>query len=315
MAGDVSLGRDAVDAMPEDPNWPRASAWLAGGNEAEPVARMAVVGAPLHVGSLSGARCDLAPQAFRGALARFGTYDVETGIDLRVVAVRDEGDLDLADLRPEEALGSLAGAVGGTLDTLDAIAILGGDNSVTRPGVRGLGPGLDAVGLLTLDAHFDLRDTASGLTNGNPVRALLEEGLPGQNVAQVGIQAFANSPAYAQVATAAGITVVTAETVHAEGIETVVAGALDHLAERVDRIYVDLDLDVLDRAFAPACPGSRPGGLTPADLARAARLAGRHPKVRAVDIVEVDPTRDVADSTVLSGAACLLAFAAGLAAR
>jgi formiminoglutamase len=301
--------------MPPDPNWPRASAWLAGEHDPEPVARLGVVGAPLHLGSLSEARCDLAPGAVREALDRFGTYDVEYGVDVRAVAARDEGNLDLAGTKPEEALAPLAGAVGGTLDRLDAVAILGGDNSVTRPGVRGLGPDLGAVGLLTLDAHFDLRDTAAGLSNGNPVRALLEDGLPGANVVQVGIQPFANSAAYARVATEAGITVVTAETAHAEGVETVVAGALDHLAERSDRIYVDLDLDVLDRAFAPACPGSRPGGLTPAGLARAARLAGRHPQVRAVDLVEVDPTRDVADVTVLAMAACLLAFAAGLAAR
>lgn len=301
--------------MPNDPHWPRASAWLAGKHDPEPVARLGVVGAPLHLGSLSAARCDLAPAAIRDALERFGTYDVEYGVDVQGIAVRDEGDLPLADVRPEEALTPLAGAVGGTLDRLDAVVVLGGDNSVTRPGVRGLGPDLGVVGLLTLDAHFDLRDTAGGLSNGNPVRALLEDGLPGGNIVQVGIQPFANSAAYARVATEAGITVVTAETAHVEGVDAVVAGALDHLAERTDRIYVDLDLDVLDRAFAPACPGSRPGGLTPAGLARAARLAGRHPKVRAVDLVEVDPTRDVADVTVMAAGACLLAFSAGLAAR
>ena len=93
------------------------------------------------------------------------------------------------------------------------------------------------------------------------------------------------------------------------------AGALEHLAERADAIYVDVDLDVLDRAFAPACPGARPGGLAPMEVRRAARLAGRHPKVRAMDIVEVDPTQDVADVTVLTAASCLLSFSAGLVAR
>jgi formiminoglutamase len=300
--------------MPRDPNWPRAGEWLAGNHEPDAARTLVVVGAPLHAGSLTPGRCDLAPGAVRDALARYSTFDIDAGVDLRGVAAKDAGDLDLADAAPEQALVPLAGAVGGSLDTADAVAVLGGDNSVTRPALRGLGE-LGRVGLLTLDAHLDLRDTTDGLSNGNPIRALLEDGLPGGHVTQVGIQGFANSAEYARVASEAGITVITAETARSQGVETVVAGALASLAERADAIYVDLDLDVLDRAHAPACPGSRPGGLHPADLRRAARLAGAHPKVRVVDIVEVDPTMDVADATVLMAASCLLSFAAGLAAR
>jgi formiminoglutamase len=300
--------------MPADPNWPRASEWLAGSHEPDAVRTLIVVGAPLHVASLTPGRCDLAPDAVRDALARFSTFDIDAGVDVRRVAAKDAGDLDLADATPEQALVPLAGAVGGSLDASDAVAVLGGDNSVTRPALRGLGA-LGGVGLLTLDAHFDLRDTADGLSNGNPIRALLEDGLPGDHVTQVGIQGFANSAEYARVANEAGITVITAETARSQGVEAVVAGALASLAESADSIYVDLDLDVLDRANAPGSPGSRPGGLHPSDLRRAARLAGAHPKVRVMDIVEVDPTTDVADTTVLTAASCLLSFAAGLAAR
>jgi formiminoglutamase len=301
--------------MPEDPRWPRASSWLAGAHDADPIARLGVVGVPVRLGSISGGRFDLAPAAVRKALSRFSTFDIETGIDVNAVAAEDRGDLPLDDARPEDALGPLAGSVRGALDGLDAVVLLGGDNSVTRPGVHGVGADLDRVGLLTVDAHLDLRDTAGGLSNGNPVRALLEDGLPGGNVAQVGIQSFANSSEYAAVATAAGVTVLTLDTVRADGMASVVTGALDLLAERVDALYVDLDLDVLDRASAPASPGSRPGGLSPGELRTAARLCGRHPKVRAIDIVELDPTQDVADVTVLTAASCLLSFAAGLAGR
>ena len=299
--------------MADDPRWPRASAWLAGDHHPEPRARLAVMGVPLHLGSITESRADLAPAAVREALTGFSVWDGED--DLRRVAVRDQGDLPVADLSPEDALQTIAGAVGGSRETADALVLLGGDNSITRPGVRGLGPALDRIGLLTLDAHFDLRDTDAGMRNGNPVRALLEDGLPGENIAQVGIQPFANSPEYAAVARDAGIAVVPAEEVRARGIAAAVTEALARLEERADAIYVDLDVDVLDRAFAPACPGSRPGGLTPADLQTAARLAGAHPKVRAVDLVEVDPTEDVAAVTVLATAAALLSFAAGLATR
>ena len=301
--------------MTADRNWPRASDWLAGAHAPHPATRLTVLGVPLHLGSISESRADLAPVAVREALSRYSTWDGEVHRNISVVAAEDLGDLDVAGLRPEEAMGPVTEAMGAALGSADALCLLGGDNSVTRPGVHGLGTPLDRVGLLTLDAHFDLRDTGPGMLNGNPVRALLEDGLPGDNVVQVGIQPFANSSQYAEVAYEAGIRFVLAEEVRARGVGGVVSEALQRLDRRTDAIYVDLDVDVLDRAFAPATPGSRPGGLTPADLRRAARLAGRHPKVRAVDLVEVDPTQDVADATVLATAVTLLAFAAGLASR
>jgi formiminoglutamase len=297
----------------DDPNWPRAAAWLGGDHHGQPVARLAVVGAPVRLGSISGGRFDLAPGAIRGGLHRYSTHDGQS--DLRRVAVRDEGDLLLADASPEDAGTEIAGAVGGTLPTYDAVVLLGGDNSITASGVRGLPAPLERCGLLTLDAHHDVRDTGGGLTNGNPVRALLDAGLPGRNIVQVGIQPFANSPVYAATATEAGITVITAAEARSRGVDRVVSEVLRELASRVEAIYVDLDVDVLDRAFAPACPGSRPGGLFPAEIQAAARVAGSHPKVRALDIVEVDPAIDVADITLLSAASFLLCFASGLASR
>jgi len=295
-----------------DPRWPRASDWLAGEHSPEPTATLQLLGAPVRLGSISGGRFDLTPATVRKVSERFSTYDGE--LDVRAVRVRDGGDLDLAAATPAEAHDEIAGAVGGSLPHSDAVLLLGGDNSITHPGVRGLGTDLERAGLLTLDAHHDLRDTDRGPTNGNPVRGLLEDGLPGRNVVQIGIQPFANSEHYAGVAAEAGITVITAADVREVGIRRSVEEALLRLAE-LDAIYVDLDLDVLDRAFAPACPGSRPGGLTPVDLQTAARMCGEDPKVRAIDLVEVDPERDVAEATVMTVASLVLAFAAGLARR
>ena len=301
--------------MTDDPSWPRASAWLAGDHAPNPTATLQVIGAPVRLGSISGGRFDLAPAAVRSALQRFSTWD-GAGHDVRAVRVRDAGDLALAEKTPAEATDEIAGAVGGSLPHSDAVLLLGGDNSITRPGVRGLGTSLERVGLLTLDAHHDLRDTEGGLTNGNPVRALVEDGLPGINIFQVGIQAFANSPTDAQLAGELGIDVVSADQARSgDGVAAAVASALDHLERRADVIYVDLDIDVLDRAFAPACPGSRPGGLAPWELQAAARICGEHPKVKAIDLVEVDPERDVAEATVMTVASLVLAFAAGLSRR
>ena len=302
-------------APPSDPYWPRASAWLAGQHTPSAQWKLAVLGVPSAGGSITPGRCDLAPAAVRAALHRFSTYDLESGVDLEQIAVLDGGDLPVANVSIADSFEEIANHVRTSAEGADALVLLGGDNSITRPGVHGLGLPLDQCGLLTFDAHLDLRDLDGGLTNGNPVRALLRDGLPGTNIVQVGLQPFANSRQYHEIALEAGITVVSAAEIRRRGIEDVVSHELSYLAGRCAAIYVDFDIDVLDRAFAPACPGARPGGITPAELRSAARLCGANPKVRIADLVEVDPERDIAQVTVYATCMCLLGFASGLALR
>jgi formiminoglutamase len=236
-------------------------------------------------------------------------------LDLRTLPVKDYGDAGVASLPPAEAFEPLKAAFRTVLAECSVAVILGGDNAVTRPGIHSLGVPLRRCALLTVDAHLDLRDLDRGLTNGNPVRALLRDGLPGSNIVQVGIQSFANSRAYFEIARAEGITVVTADTVRREGIRATMDRALSTLADRADVIYVDFDIDVMDRALAPATPGSRPGGLATWEARQAAFLCGIHPKVRAVDFVEMDPSNDIAEVTAMAAAACLLEFTAGFGSR
>ena len=297
-----------------DPNWPRASAWLAGERLESSTRRLTVLGAPAARGSITPGRCDLAPAAIRKALERFSTYHFGAECDVRRVHASDAGDLAIAPLAAEQVFEPIRAGMAKALERADAVVLLGGDNSITRPGCHALGD-LGRCGLVTLDAHLDLRDLDNGLTNGNPVRALLRDGLPGDHIFQIGIQSFANSAPYAAVAREAGIHVITAEWVMERGMAPVLEEALRHLDARVDRIYIDLDLDVLDRIYAPATPGSRPGGLTPHLVRQAARMCGGHSKVRVLDLVEMDPTQDVAGVTALTAAACLLEFAVGLAGR
>jgi formiminoglutamase len=278
-----------------DPHWPRALHWLETGSSQPQVN---VVGCPTNV-SITPGNCHLAPTAIRQALAKFSLHSYQHSADLGQAHVRDWGD-------EAELTAVLASAPS---------VILGGDNGVTLLGVRALAAAMNSpierIGLITLDAHHDLRHLGGGDHNGNPVRRLLEDGLYGTNVVQIGIQSFANSSHYATVAQDNDIHVITNETCHWLGALRVFQDALDLLALRVDHIYFDLDLDVMDRAFAPGCPGSRPGGLAPWQLRQIARLAGTHPKVRAMDLVELDPTLDVNDITALTAAACLLEFVAG----
>ena len=309
----------------EDPDWPRASQWLHDGGATDAGAPLlAVLGAPLSQASISPSRADTTPAALRQALRRYATLAAlpdGTAVDLAAVRVADLGDIDLAALDNEDAQALLAGAVAEIegapmVDRRpDLLVVLGGDNAVTRPAMAAGVRDLRRAGLLTLDAHHDVRGFHAGPTNGTPVRGLLDDGLPGHAVVQVGIGMFTNSPAYRQYCDEQGITVVTAAQARAEGVTACVQRHLDQLAAGVDEIYVDLDVDVLDAAFAPGCPGARPGGLHPDELVAAAFAAGRHPQVVAMDIVEVDAEADVGGITVDVAAQCLLAAAAGLAVR
>jgi formimidoylglutamase len=308
-----------------DPFWPRASEWLAGGagNEAgAPV--MAVLGAPLSQASISPSQAHLTPAAIRRALSRYSTLAARplgVTVDLADVRVVDLGDLDIADLDNIDAQDVVAAAVaeleGSPMLSRhpDVVVLLGGDNSITRPAMRSSVDELGTAGLLTLDAHHDVRDLGGGPSNGTPVRGLIEDGLDGARVVQIGLGMFTNSPEYRRYCDDQRITVVTAAEARTEGVGACVQRHLDLLASTCDEIYVDLDVDVLDAVFAPGCPGARPGGFAPWELTDAAFVAGAHARVIAVDIVEVDAGADVDGVTVDIAAQCLLAVAAGLASR
>lgn len=295
-----------------DPLWPRASDWLlSGGAVGGP--RLGIVGVPLARTSISPSGAWATPAAVRSALRRFATFHAGLDVDLESVSVHDHGDLAVTELDGSSALAAVDAGIA-RLPAYDLLVVLGGDNAVTRPAMRTLLP-LDRAGLLTLDAHHDVRDFHAGPTNGTPVRGLIEDGLPGARVVQVGIGQLTNSRAYRTWCDQLGVTGVGVGDARREGVGAVVRRSLDRLAESCEALYVDLDVDVVDRVFVPGCPGARPGGLLPADLLEAAVEAGRHPAVRAVDIVEVDATADPTGVTVDLAAMCLLSVAAGLAAR
>jgi arginase family enzyme len=264
---------------------------------------------PLSRTSISPSSAHLTPAAVRAALARFSTYHAGLDVDLETLSVTDHGDLPVADAGVDDHLERVSLAA----ISADLVVVLGGDNAVTRPALRTLLP-LASAGLLTLDAHHDVRGFHAGATNGTPVHGLIEDGLRGAAVVQVGIGTLTNSRAYRDWCLSQGITLVGVEECRGR-VGEVVRSHLDRLAETCSAVYVDLDVDVVDAAFVPGCPGARPGGLQPWELLAAAVEAGRHPAVRAIDITEVDAGADVGGATVDLAAQCLLSAAAGLASR
>jgi formiminoglutamase len=276
-----------------------SAADLLGNDTSAPVA---LLGAPLGLGSITPGRCDLAPATVRAAMKRMSTYDLETETDLSALRVFDAGDVGLDGIAPAEALAPITEKLAPLTQAHQLTLLLGGNNAVTRPAVHALDPTLQNVGLLTLDAHFDLRDTDCGLTNGNPIWALLQEGMPGAHIAQIGLLPFANTKKAHDKAKNAGIFVATAAECRERRFAALALEALDHLAAQCDVIHVDFDIDVIERAAMPGAPGARPGGVTPQDFFDATRAICAHPNVRCVDLTEFDPSLDVASISALTAA-------------
>ena len=274
-------------------------------------ADIALLGFPVHKSSITPNSCHLAPKAIRSALARYSTYSASSDVDLRDLKITDLGDVAGADSNNGKKV--IAKKVNGLLDKYGLLIALGGDNSITYTVASGLFGDLSRVGLITLDAHHDLRD---GNTNGSPVWRLIQAGLPGKNIVQIGISDFANSKEYSNRAKEAGIFVITRAQLRNKSIADAMKQAFAHLGRNVDHIYVDLDVDVCDRSVAPASPAATPGGISADELRQAAFLAGANYKVRAVDITEIDPKRDSKDErTVRLAALLVLEIAAGYKTR
>ena len=265
-------------------------------------APVALLGAPMGLGSITPGRCDLAPETVRAAMKRMSVYDLETETDLSALRVFDDGDVNIEELQPAESLQPIVERLAPLTQQHGLTIVLGGNNAITRPCVHALDSSLQRVGVLTLDAHFDLRDTDCGLTNGNPIQALLQDGLPGSHIAQIGLLPFANTKKAHQKAKDAGIYVASAAACKAQGLAAIAANALERLASRCDVIHVDFDIDVVERAAMPGAPGARPGGVSAQDFFDATRLICAHPKVRSVDLTEFDPSLDVAAISALTAA-------------
>jgi formiminoglutamase len=284
---------------------------------AEGPADVALVGVPLEAGSVTPGRCDLAPAAVRKALGRISTYDVETR---QVIGVRiaDYGELPITGLAPIAAFDPIDAAAEHMAAKYGLGLLLGGNNALTWPATHGLARGsglsLDKVGLITLDAHFDMREMAGGPRNGNPVRCLLEDGLPGRNIVQIGLAPFANTVKMHLDALEAGITVFTSADVRHQGIPALVETAIRQL-DHVERIMVDFDIDVIDRAQFPGAPGARPGGMAVLDFFAAARRLAAEPKVRLVDLTEFDPSLDATDLSALTAGRWVAEILAGFQQR
>ena len=299
----------------EDPRWPRAASLLnARSDSPTGLARIALLGVPAHQTSISATNAHTTPLAVREALKRYSTYAWSTQTDIGSLSVLDAGDVEAPDFEEGEERVAHALAQLTDLDNIDIVIAVGGDNSITYSVAQGLwGADIAFAGLVTVDAHHDLRD---GVSNGSPVRRLIESGLPGTNIAQIGIADFSNSAAYAQRAREYGITVIPRSELRNAPFAEIVSRAIDVAAQGSGPIHVDIDVDVCDRSVVPGCPAAAPGGISADELRQLCYLFGQDPRVQSIDFTEVDATADSADGrTVRLVALCILEFLNGVLTR
>ena len=294
--------------MSEDALWPRAATWLQSNSSN---ADISVFGVPAHNTSISKTGAHKTPAAIRKALLRYSTYNATRRLDIATLKVSDLGDVKSPDsIEGEQRTSAMA-----SVAAKSRLAVaLGGDNSITFAVARGVfGTDLSNAGLITLDAHHDLRD---GISNGSPVRRLIEAGLNPKRIVQIGIADFSNSPAYAQRAQELGIRVIARSELRRRSVEDIWAEAISIAGAGSAGVHVDFDVDVCDRAVVPGCPAAAPGGISADELRQFAHLAGWSKLVKSIDITEVDATADAPDGrTVRLAALLLLEAAAGLASR
>ena len=278
---------------------------------------LGIVGVPAHLTSISASDAHLTPDAIREALARYSTYAAGRAIDVARLAAVDFGNIDEPDGREGEA--RVRDRVRELIGRVRLLIALGGDNSISYAVMGGLfGGELPGAGLVTLDAHHDLRD---GETNGSPVRRLIDAGLPGENVVQIGIADFSNSAGYAKRARDLGITVIPRDEVRRgartdKGLAGIAARALDIAGAGGRGVFVDVDVDVCDRAAVPACHAAAPGGLAADELRQLVFSLVSDERVKGMDITEIDAAADADDARTLHLAALLvLEAAAGLVNR
>lgn len=278
---------------------------------------VAIVGAPTDdlVSDRPGTR--FAPRAIRAASCPPGPH-LEAGIDafaaLRIV---DYGDAAVVPADPARTHAAIEALVGEVVDAGALPVTLGGDHSITEPCIAAIAARRGSVGLVHFDTHTDTGREVFGVehSHGTPMFRLVEAGrVTGSRYAQIGLRGYWPGPAEFAWQREQGIASFFMHDVRDLGIREVVARALAHVGE--GPVYLTVDVDVLDPAFAPGTGTPEPGGMTSNDLLWAVRELASRVDLVGADVVEVLPTAvGSADVTALVAERIVREALTGLALR
>ena len=278
---------------------------------------VAIVGAPTDdlVSDRPGAR--FAPRAIRAASCPPGPH-LETGVDaFEVLRIVDFADAPVVPADPERSHAAIEATVGQVLAAGAIPVVLGGDHSITEPEIRACAAKHGPVGLVHFDTHTDTGTVVFGVerSHGTPMYRLVEAGhVDPARYVQIGLRGYwPGEPEFAWQQEK-GITSFFMHDVRDLGIGAILERALEQVG--AGPVFLTVDVDVLDPAFAPGTGTPEPGGMTPVELLPAVRRIAAEVELVGADVVEVIPTAPgSSDITALVADRIVREMLTGLAVR
>lgn len=264
-------------------------------------ADIAIIGAPAEmVIYRPGAR--FGPRAIRqaGYVEHPNDYIYHMELEVhptRVLKVVDFGDAACPPFSIERSHQAIQAKVAEALDADVVPIVLGGDHSVTLPSATAVAKkyGFGNVGIVHFDAHADTWDSVYGslVSHASPMRRLIESGaVPGKNFVQVGLRGYAHGEGLQDWMRGQGMRWHQMSEIEQRGFDAVLGDAIGEAQDGPDHVYLSVDIDVLDPAFAPGTGTPEPGGLTTIELLRAVRRIASSVNLVGMDVVEVSPPYD-----------------------
>jgi agmatinase len=258
-------------------------------------ADIAIVGAPMDdlVSDRPGAR--FGPRAIRAAGCPPGPH-LEAKLDafseLRIV---DYGDAPVVPADPRQSHQAIQSIIDEVAEAGAIPIVLGGDHSITEPEITALARHHGPLGLVHFDTHTDTGATVLGaeLSHGTPMYKLVENGLvDASRYVQIGLRGYWPGETEFGWQSSHGITSLFMHEIRELGIAAVVerAAGIAAGAESDQPVFLSIDVDVLDPAFAPGTGTPEPGGMTSAELLWAVRGVSERCRLVGGDVVEVAPT-------------------------
>jgi agmatinase len=257
-------------------------------------AKYVIFGVPFDVTSTYRTGARFGPNAVRQASLNIETYSFRAGVDVEDLQLHDLGDLHVL-TDTEKTLERIKLVVTDVLKEGKTPVTIGGEHTITLGVARGLGKKASKTAIVSFDAHLDLRNEFMGLKISHTtfMRRINEEVKPAE-IIEVGTRAVCKEElAYAKKA---GIEFFTAQQIRKERIPRIIRQLHEKLT-RYENIYLSVDMDVLDPAYAPAVQNPEPEGLEPYVLLDI--LCGLCDKrVVGFDVLEIAPDYDQGVSAI-----------------
>ena len=285
-------------------------------------ADIAIIGAPFDDATTHRPGTRFGPRAIREAQYQTGIlHSLQLGVDpFEVLTAIDAGDAAVVPGRTAYAHGEIYRKVRAVAATGAIPMVLGGDHSITWPNATAIASlrWPSKIGIVHFDAHADTANDAYGslASHGAPMRRLIESGaVLGKNFVQVGLRGYFPDGETLEWMRAQGMRSHFMTEIEERGAEAVVQDAIAEALDGPDAIWISLDIDVVDPGLAPGTGTPEPGGLLSRELLRALRQIASRVPIAGMDIVEVSPPYDWAESTAMIANRAALEVISALAKR